>query len=129
MTDKLRGEWPGILNWLLAGCRAWQDTGLNAPLEVVSATADYQNEQDFLAEFFDACCIFTKTAETPRADLFERYIAWSTRTKDHHPLDRTSFFERIRRRPRISEARRRVDGRLTRLFSGIALSNTEVFQP
>jgi putative DNA primase/helicase len=127
LADKLRAEWPGVLNWLLRGCLAWQRDGLDTPTEVVAATDTYQAEQDPLAEFFDSCCTFATGVCVPRADLFGRYANWAEQSKEHHPLDRTSFFERVRRRPGVEEARRRVDGRVTRLFSGIGLASAELF--
>jgi putative DNA primase/helicase len=127
LTDKLKAEWPGILNWLLKGCLAWQREGLNEPAEVLAATADYQAEQDPLAEFFDTCCTSGPSVEVPRADLFTSYAAWAGRVKDQHPLDRTNFYERIRRRPGVADAPpRRINGRVTRLFTGIGLLYAEI---
>jgi len=125
LTERLVKEWPGILNWALRGCLAWQREGMSDPPEVLAATANYQAEQDPLAEFLDTCCTFGADVSATRADLFARYAAWTDQAKDHHPLDRTSFFERIRRRPEIDESRRRVDGRITRFFTGIGLLRTE----
>ena len=31
LTDKLRAEWGGILEWMIEGCLSWQRKGLNAP--------------------------------------------------------------------------------------------------
>jgi putative DNA primase/helicase len=127
LTEKLAKERPGILNWAIRGCMAWQRDGLDPPTEVVAATAAYQAEQDPLAEFLDTCTVFATDAFVPRADLFACYAGWADRAKDHHPLDRTSFFERIRRRPGVDDGRRRIDGQVTRLFTGIGLANAEFF--
>jgi len=129
LTEKLKTEWPGILNWALRGCLAWQREGLNPPPEVLAATAAYQSEQDPLAEFLDGCCIFAPHVSATRADLYARYLAYAEHSKDRHPLDRTSFYERIRRRPGVEDATRRLDGRLTRLFTGIGLLHAEVPTP
>ncbi|MCX5653265.1 MAG: phage/plasmid primase, P4 family [Planctomycetota bacterium] len=129
LTEKLVAERPGILNWAIKGCLDWQRDGMNEPAEVLTATAAYQAEQDPLAEFFDSCCIFAPHVEAPRADLFNGYAAWAERAKDHRPLDRTTFFERVRNRTGVDESQRRVDGKMTRLFTGIGLANVELFQP
>jgi putative DNA primase/helicase len=34
LGEKLRGEWPGILSWMLVGCLEWQQEGLNPPAVV-----------------------------------------------------------------------------------------------
>jgi len=31
LDEKLRREWPGVLNWLIAGAVAWQHDGLSEP--------------------------------------------------------------------------------------------------
>ena len=40
LPEKLKVEWPGILQWAIDGCLEWQQDGLAAPPAVVSATAD-----------------------------------------------------------------------------------------
>ena len=127
LTKKLVAEWPGILAWAVQGCLAWQRDGLTSPAEVEAATASYQAEQDPLAEFFDACCIFEAKAQVPRADLFNAYSAWAGRTNEHHPLDRVSFYERILRRAGIEEFQRRIDGKPTRGFLGLGLVQIELY--
>src|SRR5918993_1150660 len=42
LVEKLKGELPGILNWALEGCAAWQAQGLNPPLLVTEATRNYR---------------------------------------------------------------------------------------
>jgi putative DNA primase/helicase len=39
LPEKLRKELPGILNWAIAGCLAWQKHGLHTPAKVDAATA------------------------------------------------------------------------------------------
>ncbi|MEQ8788903.1 MAG: phage/plasmid primase, P4 family [Pirellulaceae bacterium] len=57
LGDKLKAEREGILAWLVQGCLEWQREGLNAPPEVMAATAEYRAEQDTLAAFIDECCV------------------------------------------------------------------------
>ena len=39
LPEKLRGEWPAILRWLIDGCLTWQKEGLKPPDIVRAATA------------------------------------------------------------------------------------------
>jgi putative DNA primase/helicase len=57
LASKIKAaELPGILNWLIEGCRAWQTDGLTPPERVLAATAEYREEQDVLGRFLgDAC--------------------------------------------------------------------------
>jgi putative DNA primase/helicase len=56
LADKLRAEWPGILRWMIEGCLAWQQDGLQRPEAVLDATAEYFAEQDVLAQWVEECC-------------------------------------------------------------------------
>ena len=53
LTEKLREEWSGILQWAIDGCNAWQREGLNAPARVTEATQDYFDSEDALARWLE----------------------------------------------------------------------------
>ena len=38
--DKLKDEWPGILQWMIDGCLNWQQRGLDPPEAVTKTTDD-----------------------------------------------------------------------------------------
>jgi putative DNA primase/helicase len=57
MDRILRGEYSGILNWCIEGCRRWQQAGLITPEVVQDATEAYKAEQDILVQFFDSECV------------------------------------------------------------------------
>src|SRR5271165_634693 len=46
LTEKLKAEWPCILDWIIDGCLEWQTTGLNPPRIVVDATKRYFETED-----------------------------------------------------------------------------------
>ena len=54
--EKLMPELPGIFNWALEGLGDYRKNGLNPPEEVTSATRDYRNSQDVIAQWFADCC-------------------------------------------------------------------------
>lgn len=78
LPDKLRLEAPGILAWLVHGCRWWFDEGLGTPPEVLTATADYRAEMDVLADFLGECCIVAPGATATAADLYCAYGTWAS---------------------------------------------------
>jgi len=125
LVEKLKTEWPGILNWALAGCLAWQREGLQFPAEVMGATDNYQQEQDVLAEFIDECCTLSPHAFITRKNLFSSYQNWATTIHDRFPLERNALYERIRRREGISEGQKRINGCPERGYSGIGLRQPE----
>jgi putative DNA primase/helicase len=47
LEDKLRAEWPGILQWMVDGCVSWQKhKGIVRPKVVQEMTDEYFREQD-----------------------------------------------------------------------------------
>src|SRR5262249_8552695 len=75
--DKLRAEYPGILNWALRGCLLWQREGLKEPKAVEQATEAYRAEQDLVQGFIHECCFVHPSAQATAAALHENYCAWS----------------------------------------------------
>jgi len=125
LVEKLKSEWPGILNWALSGCLEWQHEGLQFPAEVMGATDNYQQEQDVLAEFIDECCTLSPHAFITRKNLFSTYQNWANTVHDRFPLERTALYERIRRREGIREEQKRINGCPERGYSGIGLRQPE----
>jgi len=56
LTEKLKAEWPGILQWAVDGCRAYLSQGLAPPAAVRDATTDYFGAQDLFGEWVEDCC-------------------------------------------------------------------------
>jgi len=88
---KLRGEAEGILNWMIAGCLAWNKTGLDVPSEILEAVQEYKEDMDILSGYFELCCICDKKDKNLRdlgKDLFHVYKAW---WRIEHEYDTTIF--------------------------------------
>lgn len=77
LTVKLRGELPGILNWAIAGCMAWQKIRLNPPAVVTAATAEYQNSEDMFSSWLQECCVLGGLNTTKASLLLESYVKYS----------------------------------------------------
>ena len=123
LGQKLRSEFPGILDWAVEGCLAWLREGLQTPPEVEAATQDYRADEDVLADFFSDRCISDSSAFAARAELFTAYETWAADLGERHPLARRSFYGRVRRLDGVSEDRRKIAGKAVRIFSGIGLQN------
>jgi len=76
LLDKLWAEAPGILAWLVRGCRWWQEEGLNPPEEVLEATAEYRAEMDRLADFLTDRCLVGRGLSATSKELYEAYRSW-----------------------------------------------------
>jgi putative DNA primase/helicase len=75
--EKLTNELPGIMNWAIAGCLAWQKSGMVAPEPVKEAAADYRAEMDILGAFLLESCERVDPSLSIRSGLlYERYKEW-----------------------------------------------------
>lgn len=77
LDDKLSAEMPGILAWLVRGCLAWQDRGLDPPECVRVATDEYRQDSDLLADFITERCITEPYRSATGSDLFKAYRQWA----------------------------------------------------
>ncbi len=79
LPEKLRAEWPGILAWMIEGCREWQRIGLAPPKTVRDATADYVTDEDAVGLWIEECCILDPNASQPTSALFASWQMWAER--------------------------------------------------
>jgi putative DNA primase/helicase len=77
LAEKLKNEWPAILNWLIEGCLEWQRIGLAPPAIVADATEEYLASQDTIALWIEDQCILVPTAWTKVTELFASYTEWA----------------------------------------------------
>ncbi len=75
LSEKLRRELPGILNWALRGCAEWQEKGLQPPKKVTSATQEYRSEMDAIGAWIKESCN-TGSGKTLISTLYNDYKSW-----------------------------------------------------
>jgi putative DNA primase/helicase len=75
---KLRSELPGILNWAIEGCLAWQREGLQVPGRVRAATAEYRSGEDIVGEFIEDRCEVGRRDhhQASAGELYAAYKEW-----------------------------------------------------
>lgn len=91
LPEKLRREFPGILNWALAGLAAWQRAGiLDAPKAVSAASEGYRNEQDTMGQFLEEGYLRVAGAWAWGGSIYVEYQFWC---KDHgfRPVNNNRF--------------------------------------
>jgi putative DNA primase/helicase len=76
LKDKLRAEWPGILRWMIDGCRLWQERGLVPPKAVRDATAEYLLAEDALSAWIEDRCERDPNAWETTSRLYTSWKAW-----------------------------------------------------
>ena len=76
LKEKLLLELPGILNWALEGCVAWQKDGLHFPRAVVEATKEYRIDSDIFGTFLSERCETGRAFDLTAAALYLSYENW-----------------------------------------------------
>jgi putative DNA primase/helicase len=97
LVEKLKAEWPGILEWAVAGCLDWQEMGLRPPPAVLDATAAYLEAEDTLAAWLAGCCEEDPNAFTSTSVLFGSWKAWAERASEFADSQKR-FVERLESR-------------------------------
>jgi putative DNA primase/helicase len=71
-------EAAGVLAWIVRGYQLYLQEGLDPPADVLKSTALYQREEDYIAEWMDACVEVIEDAHRYEtlAEAYELYRAW-----------------------------------------------------
>lgn len=77
MENKLKAEWPKILNWMIEGCIDWQTNGLNRPDKVITATEEYFDEQDIFGQWLNTKCTINLKAKHFKVPCSKVFESWS----------------------------------------------------
>lgn len=75
LSNKLRKELPGILNWALTGCIEWQKQTLNQPDIITEETNKYKADEDILSDFIYAH-ILASPNNLQHSKLMIQYKGW-----------------------------------------------------
>ena len=80
LKNKLKAEWPGILQWMIDGCLHWQRVGLKPPTIVIEATNKYLEEEDTISLWLDDVFVKDKQRWTSVSTLNASWKEWATET-------------------------------------------------
>ena len=77
-----------ILTWIVAGAVRYHQHGLEPPDVVTTATTEYEQDSDPLADFLAEACVLETDAAIGASDAYRHYKAWAER---HGLTDRERF--------------------------------------
>jgi putative DNA primase/helicase len=117
LDEKLKEEYPGILQWAIDGCVAWQRDGLNPPAVVRDATAEYIAAEDALGRWLEDRCVLRSGDWTSFRALFADWQQWCEQTGEP-PGSEKRFTQALQARGFESD---RSGGAGTRGFAGVSL--------
>lgn len=76
LKDKLREEYPQILQWCIEGAEWWYREGLQVPEVIALATEQYFREEDLIGLWAEECVEFGPGAPGDRTLLYSNYEKW-----------------------------------------------------
>jgi len=99
LTDKLKAEAPGILNWAIEGCLKWQQSGLMVPSTVTDSVNEYRKSSDPLDDFLQELTVASADESVTIDDLYKAYrtYASSRSLKSYEILSLERFQNRMGR--------------------------------
>jgi phage/plasmid-associated DNA primase len=113
LKEKLVAEAPGILAWMIEGCLAWQQRGLDPPASVLNYTAEFFADHDTFGEWIEQNCNIDPKAKTSNEDLFTDWKMFCSNGYGDAG-GRTEFIENLRKRgfvdTRINNSKRAMLG-------------------
>lgn len=102
LPERLRAELPGILNWAIDGCRAWDRDGLGRSTRADQATVHYRADQDVLGAFLAEECVIATAAQVRLKALHEAHSAWA-QSNGERSLGTRALASRLRERGHLVE--------------------------
>jgi putative DNA primase/helicase len=96
LPEKLKDEWPGILQWAINGCLEWQRIGLAPPACVTTATEAYLEAEDSVNQWLAEHCTTGDPAryKADNAELFTSWQKWCERSGEI-PGHRKALFDKL----------------------------------
>ncbi len=128
LERKLLAEAPGILRWLVEGCRLALEQGVPEPAVVMQATQEYRTDEDALADFFEAHCVFGPGCRVPFRELYAQYKRWCEAEGVEKMLTQKAFAHNLEQRG-YGKRKERVNGEVVCVYRGIGLRQQEELLP
>jgi len=100
LERKLMAEAPGILLWMIEGCRDWQANGLIRPASVRVATDAYFSDQDLMGQWIEDCCnvsLGEQRCWDISAELFDSWTEYVVKAGEE-PGSKKAFGQSLQRR-------------------------------
>jgi putative DNA primase/helicase len=127
LREKLTGELPGILRWMVEGCLEWRQTGLCPPAEIRARTDEYIADADTFEAFLQDVSVVDPNGFAPTAMMFAKWA--EAAKKSNYPIGtERAFAEMVRaKRPKCELDRVRYMGSKNpmRGFKGLRLLESE----
>lgn len=95
LSDELKEELPGILNWAVEGCLLWQEQQLRPPQIVQAAVDAYRVESDTIGRFLSDSFELDPTAATSAKVIYLAYTRWAESMGEHRRLSANALGRKL----------------------------------
>ena len=123
-AEKLRKEYPGILNWMLEGVKEYRRVGLAYPAVVKSKMVETRSAMDVLGEFISERCVLGADQSCDTASLWNAWVQFARANGYEHAIKtKTALTQRLAKRGvYVKVANKKVNGawRSVRVYVGIS---------
>jgi putative DNA primase/helicase len=76
LKEKLASGYPYVLQWMIEGFKLWQENGLNPPLSMREAAANYLESEDIVGDWFDDRCSHKADNKVSKAIAYKDFRDW-----------------------------------------------------
>jgi putative DNA primase/helicase len=91
VVEELKEEASGILAWLVRGCLAYQERGLDPPISVKEATADWQKAENEILDFIEDYCRRDDMATVQATILYDNFNRWFKTNRSRKGVSQSMF--------------------------------------
>lgn len=91
LPDKLRAEYPGILNWIIQGIGDYLSDGLAEPERVSAAMEDYRKGSSPFGEWFLERVELVEGVKTPAKHFYDDWKEWAEAQGIEKPMSQRAF--------------------------------------
>lgn len=112
----LKEEAPGVLAWMVEGCRIWQKEDLTKTRDMIAFLEEYRHETDLVAQFLEDRCIMGPGRKEAQSSLYPAFMFFCQEAglAQQEILKKRAFFDDLKRKgfpkPRKSNGQRVIDG-------------------
>lgn len=94
LAEKLKAEYPQILNWMIQGAALWYANGLQKPESVVQATKEYLEDEDGYSAWMDENCVIGSNETTSVHTAYNSFKTWCENAGEYVPSQKR-FTQRL----------------------------------
>lgn len=94
LPEKLQGEYPAILKWMIDGRTSWNKLGMKKPDSVTNAVEAYLESEDTIGDWVNECCDIHPNGRIRSSDAYTSYVNYAN-TNGEFVISQKRFSQRL----------------------------------